>query len=300
MGKFLSKKITKISFFNLLFCYFFFAQNAIASEIEEIGGFDEGTIVQTIHGDAIIQSIRAQDDLVVSLDMATRKLIEAQVGSVFRPNCSSAIDLNIDGEFFRVSPEQKFFDAITNSWICAKDIQVGKHFLLGIDGTGYPVTSVCEHLGLAQLYDLKVDGPKNFFVGNHKILAHNYAFCLPLIGAALRGLTMSQATFGIVSGGLSLAETLYTGYQNARGKGQAEKFTEEQQALIEMAKDDKRKGGITREDMESYKDLNKGLGSKGLPEGRVRGPESHPDRAHGKNLHGHVGPVNHIPVVGKK
>ena len=33
-----------------------------------------------------------------------------------------------------------------------------------------------------------------------------------------------------------------------------------------------------------------------FPEDKVRGPERHPDRKHGKNWHGHVGPVNHIPV----
>ena len=47
--------------------------------------------------------------------------------------------------------------------------------------------------------------------------------------------------------------------------------------------------------MKVYEELNEGLEDP-FPEDKVRGPERHPDRKHGKNWHGHVGPVNHIPV----
>ena len=63
-----------------------------------------------------------------------------------------------------------------------------------------------------------------------------------------------------------------------------------------MAKNDKRTG-ITEEDIKAYEDLNKELGKKGLPENTVRGPERHLNRPHGKEWHGHVGPVDHIPVI---
>lgn len=79
--------------------------------------------------------------------------------------------------------------------------------------------------------------------------------------------------------------------------------TPEQKDLVDMAKRDKQKGGITEGDMEAYKDLNKEAGAKGFPEkGSVRGPETHPPRTPqskpgpGQQPHGHVGPVDHIPV----
>ena len=67
-----------------------------------------------------------------------------------------------------------------------------------------------------------------------------------------------------------------------------------------MAKKDKRTG-MTRGDMQAYKDLNKELPDP-FPAGKVRGPEKHPLRTRestpgpGQKLHGHVGPVNHIPI----
>ena len=49
--------------------------------------------------------------------------------------------------------------------------------------------------------------------------------------------------------------------------------------------------------MDTYIDLNKEAGDKGFTKkDSVRGPETHPNKAHGKNPHGHVGPVDHIPV----
>ena len=57
-----------------------------------------------------------------------------------------------------------------------------------------------------------------------------------------------------------------------------------------MAKMDK-KLGMTRKDMQAYKDLDKQLKDP-FPTDKVRGPEFSPK--HGD--HGHVGPVDHIPI----
>jgi hypothetical protein len=60
-------------------------------------------------------------------------------------------------------------------------------------------------------------------------------------------------------------------------------------------------GGITPGDMKAYQDLNKGLPDP-FPADKVRGPERHPLRTPesrpgpGQERHGHVGPVNHIPI----
>jgi RHS repeat-associated protein len=74
----------------------------------------------------------------------------------------------------------------------------------------------------------------------------------------------------------------------------AKPFSDEKSALVDMANQDKRTG-MTADDMQAYKDLNRELPDP-FPRNRVRGPEAHPNRLHGKEPHGHVGPVKHIPV----
>ena len=74
-------------------------------------------------------------------------------------------------------------------------------------------------------------------------------------------------------------------------------FSKEKRSLIEMAKADKKRG-ITSADMSAYKDLNKKLPDP-FPADKVRGPEAHVSGAlHSRALHGHVGPVDHIPIKG--
>jgi len=77
----------------------------------------------------------------------------------------------------------------------------------------------------------------------------------------------------------------------------AGKWSKEKQALVEMAKTDKRRGGITKQDMQAYKDLNKEL-PDAFPERAIRGPEQHPKAKSpvSRELHGYVGPVDHIPL----
>jgi RHS repeat-associated protein len=78
----------------------------------------------------------------------------------------------------------------------------------------------------------------------------------------------------------------------------AKVFSKEKQALVDMAKADK-KSGVTSEDMQAYKDLNKELPDP-FPTNKVRGPEAHDKGApSSQSPHGHVGPVNHIPVKDK-
>jgi RHS repeat-associated protein len=93
------------------------------------------------------------------------------------------------------------------------------------------------------------------------------------------------------------------GKSAARGGGGGGKaFSAEKKALVDMAKADKKAGGITPRDMDAYKDLNRGL-SDPFPKNQVRGPEAHSLRTPqstpgpGQLPHGHVGPVDHIPII---
>jgi RHS repeat-associated protein len=76
----------------------------------------------------------------------------------------------------------------------------------------------------------------------------------------------------------------------------AARFSNEKQALVDMAKADKKRG-VSRGDMDAYQDLNAGLPDP-FTANRVRIDEGHPSRSpHSQVPHGHVGPVDHIPIV---
>lgn len=78
-------------------------------------------------------------------------------------------------------------------------------------------------------------------------------------------------------------------------EGGSKVFSKEKQALVGMAKGDK-KTGMTSGDMQAYKDLNKRLPDP-FPANMVRGPEAHSSGAPSSQApHGHVGPVDHIPI----
>jgi hypothetical protein len=73
-------------------------------------------------------------------------------------------------------------------------------------------------------------------------------------------------------------------------------FSKEKQALVDMANADKRTG-MTKADMEAYKELNKQLPDP-FPANKVRGPEAHPSPSpHSQQPHGHVGPIDYIPMT---
>ena len=83
---------------------------------------------------------------------------------------------------------------------------------------------------------------------------------------------------------------LKTAWDNIFG-AKDKKHTPDQQALNELGKEAKQNGGVSEKDAETL--VNWG-NEVGLPS---RGPESHPNRPHGKEPHIHVGHNDHIPVL---
>jgi len=67
-------------------------------------------------------------------------------------------------------------------------------------------------------------------------------------------------------------------------------YTPDQQALIKLAKELKRKGMTEAE----ARQLEEWAREYGL---RYKGPEVHPNRPYGRNPHSHLGPVGHIPII---
>ncbi len=107
----------------------------------------------------------------------------------------------------------------------------------------------------------------------------------------------SAATAGAYTTGM-ITRSITKSMANARGEDANSPFSNEKGALVDMAKADKKAGGITRADMDAYKDLNRGLPDP-FPSHKIRGPEVHPNNnyPHARQPHGHVGPVDHIPIV---
>lgn len=110
------------------------------------------------------------------------------------------------------------------------------------------------------------------------------------IRGALR--TASPSVLAAEDGGPSLLNRIATRLADETGSFNpaARRFTPDQDALIQLAKNAKRQGGLTagegsilREWADEY-----GLSS--------RGPEAHPGRGFGSSPHYHIGPVNHIPA----
>jgi RHS repeat-associated protein len=82
------------------------------------------------------------------------------------------------------------------------------------------------------------------------------------------------------------------GNDQAQAPGTGKRFTPDQGALVEIAKEAERAGGVTKSEAEILVNWGKEVGFGD----RARGPESHPNRPFGKEPHIHVGPVNHLPV----
>ena len=87
-----------------------------------------------------------------------------------------------------------------------------------------------------------------------------------------------------------------------KAKDNSKVFSKAKQDLVEMAKQDKKAGGMTKADFQAYKDLNNELPDPFTTTGKkpqIHGPEFHPNRGSvtSQQEHVHIGPVNHIPIT---
>jgi hypothetical protein len=80
--------------------------------------------------------------------------------------------------------------------------------------------------------------------------------------------------------------------QQMAGDASALRFTPDQQALVDLAKQAQNVGGVTPEQAQILQEWADEVGLD------FRGPEVHPGRPFGQYPHIHVGPINHIPVTG--
>jgi len=105
--------------------------------------------------------------------------------------------------------------------------------------------------------------------------------------------------YGALTAGTILANAIPgEGEAAALAEKQALRFSSEKEALVAMAQLDKKIGkGISEADMQAYQDLNKELGKEGFPANKVRLDPGHSCAGpHAQIPHGHVGPVDYIPI----
>jgi hypothetical protein len=89
----------------------------------------------------------------------------------------------------------------------------------------------------------------------------------------------------------SITADLIEYWWQAEQQDQSKRFTPDQQAAVDLAKEAKNKGNLTKPEAETLVDWGQEVG---FPQSR--GPETHSGRRHGSKPHIHVGPINHIPV----
>ena len=229
--------------------------------------FSPDTLVETEDGAVPIAEISV-GTLVLAQDPDTgvRNWCPVRAVLVTPDEETISVELSVDGESetLNVTPGHPFF-VESKGWTLATNLASGDQVFRSVDGFA-TVTRVDHALTMQHaVFNLVVEDLHTYHVGLAGVLVHN--------------------------AGCSCVDK------------SDKRFTPEQQALVEMAKGDKQRGGVTEGDMEAYKELNAGAGAAGFPlPGAVRGPEVHPPRSPnskpgpGQQPHGHVGPVQHIPV----
>lgn len=153
-------------------------ENVIA---ENIGGLVAGTIVHTFTGPDTIQNIRVGDRLL-SFDLETGKVVESRVTDTHQEQVDALVRMVVEGEEFYVNPDHRFYVANTHEWVAARNLQPGSDVLLSKTGKHLAVEKMKLIGGKSYIYDLTVEDTRNYFVGEHHVLVHNFAFVIPLFG----------------------------------------------------------------------------------------------------------------------
>jgi len=179
-------------------------------------------------------------------------------------------------------------------------VQSGAEVLaLGSSGASTGLEHASSEFGADDLLSMGIDAIP--FLGTGKTVIELFTGVDPITGDPIpRWLSIVSLGASFIPGGkIAVRGGAALGAMAPIG---AKSFSSEKRALVEMAKRDKRTG-MTGGDMQAYKDLNKALPDP-FRSNQVHGPEAHPLRTPnsppgpGQTLHGHVGPVNYIPIKG--
>ena len=164
----------------ILHSTFLFAWNERQGPTENIGGFLDGTIIQTSGGVDYIQNIK-KNDIVLSFSFETNEVVEGKVIDAYRFKIDQLVRISIDGEEFYLNPEHRFYSLEYQQWVKARDLKIGSHGLMKKGGRFGTVDDLEIIDGTAWLYDFTVEETENYFVGNQEILVHNFVFVIPIL-----------------------------------------------------------------------------------------------------------------------
>ncbi|QEH31914.1 hypothetical protein OJF2_03810 [Aquisphaera giovannonii] len=137
--------------------------------------FAGGTPVRTMDGPRAIESV-AVGDLVLAQDTATGVISFRPVTAVHHNEPAATLHLRIGGEEIVATGIHRFWKA-GRGWTMARDLKPGDR--VRMLGTSAAVESVTP--GPVQpVYNLEVEGSRDFFVGEHGALVHDNSIVRPV------------------------------------------------------------------------------------------------------------------------
>jgi hypothetical protein len=138
--------------------------------------FPAGTLVQTIDGPKPIESIKVGDQ-VLSQGTVTGQLGFQPVLATHRNQPTATLRVTVDGETVVATGIHRFWKA-GKGWTMARELKAGTR-LRTIGGTA-DVQSI-ETEKSQPVYNLDVEGNRDFFVGTTGLLVHDFSFVQPVI-----------------------------------------------------------------------------------------------------------------------
>ncbi|WP_165226162.1 polymorphic toxin-type HINT domain-containing protein [Aquisphaera insulae] len=137
--------------------------------------FAAGTIVHTIDGPRSIESIRV-GDLVLSQDTAAGSMTFRPVTDIHHSPPMPTLRVAVGDETFLATGIHRFWK-VGEGWVMARDLKPGDR--LRRVGSSAVVRSV-EPDAVVPVFNLDVDSNRNFFVGEHRFLVHDFSLVLPV------------------------------------------------------------------------------------------------------------------------
>ena len=199
--------------FSYIFFLLIFINNPLFSE-----GFISGTSVKTPSGYNSIEKLKPNDE-VISYDLNGTSTCSAHVTEIRKTKASKLLGINVLGDLLCTVPNQKFFSFADNSsnkddpfdnddWLTLEDKNLKTLFDCNY-GVNVENILIIEDKNEFDIYTLTVDPQQNFFVTNHDILVHNWAFTIPIlkwtIGQGIKFVTLSTLTLLAIKLGLKKA-----------------------------------------------------------------------------------------------
>lgn len=126
-----------------------------------------GTKIRTPDGLIPVEQLHAGDYVTTS---ATET---ARIISINPKRISTVYDIIVHGEACTVSGRQKLYDTCTKTWVLAKDI-TNAHALITLQEQGLEQPVVRMRHDETTVYEITLESPHTFFIGDAQILAHNF------------------------------------------------------------------------------------------------------------------------------